>query len=271
MPIERLSIELTNNCNKGCGFCYNQSGVDGKTLWKVEEVVTLVEDCARHGVGAVSFGGGEPLLFSGLCDLLEALRGRVFRSITTNGLLLTDAEQLAHLVAARPEKVHVSIHRPASLNEVDCVIATVLELESAGVASGVNLLVPGDQVESAALAARRLRDAGIDNRRIVYLPQRGSNMPTPKDVATVAAGPFQSMSCLTGCGPSSRFCAISWDRSVAWCSYTSAKQRLSNLSYKGLIAALEGVDVVNCAATTGTEQRPVPGLVTVSEISTGEM
>lgn len=248
--IERLSIELTNRCDKGCGFCYNASGPDGGTVWSVDEVVGLVRDCARHGARAVSFGGGEPLLFPGLGEVLAALRGAVFRSVTTNGLLLEDAEQFTRLVSAKPEKVHVSIHRPASATEVRRVIATVLELESAGIASGVNLLVAADQVESASRAAQKLRDAGIDNQRIVYIAQRGSNMPTPKAVAAVAAGPFQSMSCLTSCGNSPRFCSVSWDRSVAWCSYTSARRSLPHVSHAGLVAALDGLGVVGCDATT---------------------
>jgi molybdenum cofactor biosynthesis enzyme MoaA len=253
MLIERLSIELTNHCNKTCDFCYNHSGPDGDTLWNVDEVVSLVLDCVRHGVKAVSFGGGEPLLYPELSEVLEILHGEVFRSITTNGLMLTDSGQFTRLVAARPEKVHVSIHEPAAMTEVRRVIATVQELESAGIASGVNLLVSADQVEAASHTARMLWDAGIDNQRIVYIPQRGTDMPTAKAVATVAGGPFQSMSCLTSCGSSPRFCSISWDRAAAWCSYTSARQRLPSLSYSGLVAALAGLGVVNCAATMRVE------------------
>ncbi|MCX7258314.1 MAG: radical SAM protein [Polaromonas sp.] len=257
MLVERLSIELTNRCDKGCGFCYNHSGLDGATLWRVEEVLTFVRDCVHHGVKAVSFGGGEPLLYPGLGELLEALQGQVFRSVTTNGLLLTQAEHFSRLVAAKPDKVHLSIHRPASMTEVSRVMATVQELQAAGIASGVNLLVPADQVEAATRAAQALRAGGIDNQRIVYLPQRGSHTPTAKVIAAVAAGPFQSMSCLTACGSSPRFCAISWDRAAAWCSYTSMKRPLPELTHAGLMAALDGLGIVNCATTAGVEQKPV--------------
>ncbi len=257
MHLERLSIELTNRCDKGCGFCYNHSGPDGDTLWRVEEILAFVLDCVKHGVKAVSFGGGEPMLYAGLGEVLTALQGQVFRSVTTNGLLLTQAGHFARLLAARPDKVHLSIHRPGSMAEVSRVIATVQELQAAGIASGVNLLVPADQAEAASRAAQKLREAGIDNQRIVYLPQRGSNTPTAKVVAAVAAGPFQSMSCLTACGRSPRFCSITWDRAVAWCSYTSMKRRLPELSYSGLMAALDGLGLVNCANPTEVEHKPV--------------
>jgi MoaA/NifB/PqqE/SkfB family radical SAM enzyme len=68
--IERLSIELTNRCDKGCGFCYAASTPDGGTEWTDDDVVGFVVDCAGHGTKAVSFGGGEPLhtLASSMCS-----------------------------------------------------------------------------------------------------------------------------------------------------------------------------------------------------------
>src|SRR5687768_11862332 len=109
--LERISIELTNRCGKGCSFCYNASGRDGGTTWTVADLTAFCTDCADHRVAAVSFGGGEPLEFAGLFDVLAALRGRVFRSMTTNGLLL-DAAAIARLRDAGIDKAHVSIHFP---------------------------------------------------------------------------------------------------------------------------------------------------------------
>ncbi len=257
VAIERLSIELTNRCDKGCGFCYNNSRPGGDTLWTVPDVLALVSDCAAHGVRAVSFGGGEPLQYEGLHELLRRLEGTLFRSVTTNGLMLAERDVFDRLVAARPDKVHLSIHRPGSEAEVGRVIASVRELADAGIASGINLLVAASQLEAAARAARSIREAGIDNRRIVYLPQRGSDTPTPKQVAAVAVEPFQSMSCLTACGRSPRFFSLSWDRHVAWCSYTATRRPLASLSHAGLMSALTGLGLLNCADTSRTQPRPV--------------
>lgn len=256
MPIEFLSIELTNRCDKGCGFCYNGSGADGDTRWTAEEAVAFVMDCAKHGTKAVSFGGGEPMLFPGLIDVLGALQGKVFRSITTNGLMLADADQFARLVSARPDKVHVSIHRPASAAEVSRVVATVRELQSAGIESDINLLVAADGVAAATQAARTLRDAGIDNTRIVYLPQRGTNTPTPRAIGALASGPFQSTTCLTSCRESPRFCSVSWDKTAARCSYTSARRRMHSLSHQGMIAALEGLGITHCGVQARIDADP---------------
>ncbi|MBI3230248.1 MAG: radical SAM protein [Burkholderiales bacterium] len=250
MQIERLSIELTNRCDKGCGFCYNHSQPEGDTLWTVPELLTLIEDCRQYDVRAVSFGGGEPLQYAGVFELLLALEGKIFRSLTSNGLLLCQDTYFEQLVAARPDKVHLSIHKPASQSEVTRVIETALKLQNAGITSGVNLLVAADQLAAASHAVEQLHQHGIDNRRIVYLPQRGGNTPTPKEVAKVAKEPFQAMSCLNACGKSPRFCAISWDKSVAWCSYTASRRPLPALNYAGVLAALQGLDIIPCATTT---------------------
>ena len=251
MPLDRVSIELTNRCAKACWFCYNHSQPQGETAWAVEEVVAFVRDCAAHGVKAVSFGGGEPLQYDGLFDVLGQLRGVLFRSLTSNGLLL-NGERLERLIEARPDKVHVSIHFPERDGEVSRVVGQVRELANRGVRSGVNLLVARSQLDAARRAAEELRRAGIGNDRIVYLPMRVRDTPTPREVASVAGDtPFQSMSCLTACAKSPRFASVGWDRTVAWCSYTAARAPLKEPTFAGLEAALDGLGLEFCGGTEG--------------------
>jgi hypothetical protein len=256
MPIERLSIALTNHCTKACWFCYAGSTPAGSTRWTVAEVADLVRDCAARGVKAVSFGGGEPLEFEGLFDLLTRLRGLLFRSLTTNGLSLS-GETLDRLVEAAPDKVHVSVHFPS---DVERVVDTVHLLDSRGLRAGVNLLVPRSQLEAATESAAAVRRAGIGNDRIVYLPMRGQDTPTPEQVAQVAGSErFQSMSCLAACGPSPRFASISWDRTVAWCSYTTARRPLEQLSYDGVTAGLRNLGIDFCGGTDEGSVVRLPG------------
>jgi MoaA/NifB/PqqE/SkfB family radical SAM enzyme len=42
MPFERISIEVTNRCQKACSFCYNHSLPDGDTRWTADELVAFV-------------------------------------------------------------------------------------------------------------------------------------------------------------------------------------------------------------------------------------
>ncbi len=207
---ELVSIELTNACAKACHFCYNASAPAGQTVWTAGDVVDFVRDCAAAGLKAVSFGGGEPLQFNGLTEILDNLRGVLFRSMTTNGLLL-DARTVAALARTGIDKVHISIHYPHNMREVARVIGQVQALEAAGIRAGVNMLVMPSHVAAAAHARARLQASGIGLDRIVFLPLRGL-VETPPQAISVAAGQrtggtgprFQSMTCLTGCARSPR-------------------------------------------------------------------
>ena len=172
----------------------------------------------------------------------SAYAARSSDSITSNGLLL-DGELLERLVDARPDKVHLSIHFP---RDSERVIEQVQMLERHGIRSGINLLVPRSQLAETKAVAQQVRAAGIGNERIVYLPMRMQDTPTPADVAAVASGPFQSMTCLGGCAKSARFCSIAWDQTVAWCSYTKTRRALTDLTYDGLVRALADLGLEFC-------------------------
>jgi molybdenum cofactor biosynthesis enzyme MoaA len=246
--IERISLELSRRCGKGCSFCYNGSNPGGASHWPAADVIDLVKDCARNGVRAFSFGGGEPLEHPEVFAILIALRGTVFRSLTTNGLPLPGV--FDELVAARPDKVHVSIHFPGNGPEVQRVITQVTELQQAGIRSGINLLVRASGLAEVREAARRLHAAGIGNERIVYLPMRGQDTPSPREMASVAGSHFQSMTCLAACGASPRFTSIDWERRVAWCSYTSARRLLEQPTWGALQRTLDGLGLKPCVKTT---------------------
>jgi len=249
MSLERVSIEVTNRCAKACDFCYNHSLPGGATRWTVDELVAFASDCAANNVKALSLGGGEPLQYDGVFEVLERLRGVLFRSMTTNGLLLSNGT-LDRLVHAAPDKVHVSIHFPDREAEVSRVIGQVQELASRGIRSGVNFLVARSTLDAARRAAERVRSAGIGNDRIVYLPMRVKETPSPEEMGSVAgSAKFQSMSCLMACAKSPRFCSVGWDKTVAWCSYTETRRPLPELSYRGLGAALDGLGLKFCGGT----------------------
>jgi MoaA/NifB/PqqE/SkfB family radical SAM enzyme len=248
MSIEFVSVEVTNRCGKGCDFCYNASGPGGGTRWRADELVSFATDLAANGVKAVSFGGGEPLEFGPIVEVLERLRGVLARTMTTNGLLLKGA-LLDRLIRAAPDNVQVSIHFPEREGEVRRVVAQVEELEGRGIRSGVNFLVARSKLETAVRAAAWVRGRGIGNDRIVYLPMKRSDTPTPDEMGRVAgAARFQSMSCLLACGASPRFASVAWDRSVAWCSYTATRRVMTEPTHRGLTAALAGLGLEWCGS-----------------------
>lgn len=247
-PLERLSIELTRRCNKGCWFCYNASAPGGESRWSSDDVIALARDAAAHGLRALSLGGGEPLLFDGWRRVLDATRGLLGRGITTSGLPLAEGRVLRELIEAAPDKVQLSIHFPEREGELARVLAQLSALIDAELPAGCNLLVRADQLDAAAAAYARLRRL-LPPVRIVLLPLRGQPAltPSPAALARVAGGErFGSMHCLLGCAVSQRFASIDWARRVGWCSYTAARAELAEPSYEALQRALDGLPLAFC-------------------------
>jgi len=247
-PPRLLSIELTNSCNKACHFCYNHSSPEGRQFWSNDKLIPFLEDCAKNGVEAVSFGGGEPLQYPELLPLISASKQLLYTSVTSNGLML-HSKLMEEFIASRPDKVHISLHFPEREDELRRVIRQVKLLQSAGIRSGINFLIDATKLKACRIASRKIRLAGINYRDIVYLPMRPKNTPSAEQIRQVAGGFFQSTACLQQCGKSERFCSIGWDGRVAWCSYTATKASLHEFTYAELCKSLENLELTYCGET----------------------
>lgn len=246
MNIELLSIDLSNYCSKQCPFCYNHSRREGNTLWKPQEVIDFASDCIDHGVKAVSLGGGEPFEYDGVFEVIDALYPKCYLSVTSNGLPFENELIWSILDVHKPDKIHVTIHQPDNDVEVMRVERQVQQIASIGVKPGVNLLVGADRIEFANMVYNQLIEI-LNSDQIILVPQRFSNTPTPKQLASVANGkPFQSPTCLLKCQRPTNFCSVSWDKKVNSCSFAPNKVPLETLDYAGLIKALEKVKWKKC-------------------------
>lgn len=244
--IELLSIDLSNYCSKQCPFCYNHSTKVGNTMWQPSEVIAFASDCIAHGVKAVSLGGGEPFEYDGVSDVIDALYPLCYLSVTSNGLPLENDEVWERLVNHKPDKIHITIHHPDEANEVERVERLVKRIGSIGIKPGVNLLVGANKVNEASTVYQRLGKM-LSDEQIILVPQRFSNMPTPKQLSQVAGRkPFQSPSCLLGCKRPENFCSVSWDKKVNSCSFAPSKVVMETLDYKGMMQALEKVEWKSC-------------------------
>lgn len=245
--LDRISIDLSNYCSKQCDFCYNHSTKAGNVMWKVEELIPFVLDLHKHGIDAVSFGGGEPFEYEGIFELISSLMAEMYVSVTSNGLPLENDEVFLKLLKNKPDKVHITIHHPENKIEVERVIKMVKKIAMAEIKSGVNLLVSDFNYKEAKTVYAEMLANGITADRIILIPRRFSCEPTPKQLAEIACGkPFQSPACLTGCKKPTEFCSVSWDKKVNWCSYADGKQPLKELTFDGLMNALNQVKFGCC-------------------------
>ena len=119
-------------------------------------------------------------------------------------------------------------------------------IDAIGIKPGLNLLVGADKIEAATKVFQQMAKI-LHSDQIILVPQRFSNTPTPKQLASVAGGkPFQSPSCLLACKRPENFCSVSWDKKVNSCSFAPNKMPLETLDYAGLMDALSKVKWKSC-------------------------
>lgn len=246
MEIKLLSIDLSNHCSKQCPFCYNGSRKEGSTLWTIDEITKFALDCIRNGVEAVSLGGGEPFEYDGIFEIIDALIPKAYVSVTSNGLPLGRDISWNDLKRHRPDKIHISLHNPDNPAELSSVINKIVEIERIGIKAGCNLLVSASNIEKSRYAYEMLSDH-LTPDRIIIIPKRFSDTPTPKDLAYITdRKAFQSPSCILKCSIPKEFASVTWDKKVNFCSYASGKEPLESLDFNGMITALEKVKFKSC-------------------------
>ncbi len=112
-PINYLRISVTDRCNLRCIYCMPDGGVSLMShddILSYEEIYTIVQAAAQLGISKVRITGGEPLVRSGLPQLIRMLAriGTVDDiSLTTNGILL--GRCAAELKSAGLGRVNVSL------------------------------------------------------------------------------------------------------------------------------------------------------------------
>ena len=245
--LQRLSIDLSNQCSKACNFCYNGSFSGGKVMWQPDEVIDLVKDCANNGLQAVSLGGGEPFEYEGVFEIISALIPHIFVSITSNVLPLKFNAIWDKLLKNKPDKIHITIGSPDNKEDINNALYFSKFLKREKIKSGINLLVSADKIQETKQLTQRLLKSGILRKEIIFVPRKFSLQPTPQQILEVAGNEaFQSPSCLMACRQSERFCSLSWDKRVNFCSYSPSKVSLQEFSYRGIINVLDSINFKSC-------------------------
>lgn len=105
-------IALTSKCNLSCWYCYNKT-CDSE--WEIGALRELVSFLDSWGVLGVSFGGGEPFLYSHLREIVQYTWNEtgLDATLTTNGLAASTTQIKA--LEGYISEVRVSIHGPSSI------------------------------------------------------------------------------------------------------------------------------------------------------------
>ena len=163
-PLRDLRISVMDRCNFRCPYCMpretfheNYKFLPAAARLSFEEIARLTRLFVKAGVRKVRLTGGEPLLRSGIADLvgeLSSIQGVDDLALTTNGVLL--AQHAAKLKANGLKRVTVSL---------DSLDADVFRAASGGF-DGVDRVLDG--IDAA-------REAGLGPIKVNAVVQRGLN------------------------------------------------------------------------------------------------
>jgi cyclic pyranopterin phosphate synthase len=187
-PLRDLRISVMDRCNFRCPYCMpretyhdNYRLLPATARLSFEEITRLTRLFVAAGVRKVRLTGGEPLLRSGLADLigeLSAIDSIDDLALTTNGVLL--AQNAARLKANGLKRVTVSldsldpaIFRRASggFDGLDRVLDGIDAAREAGLAPvKINAVVQRGLNDEGVLALiERFRGTGVVVRFIEYM------------------------------------------------------------------------------------------------------
>jgi radical SAM protein with 4Fe4S-binding SPASM domain len=132
-----LELEFTRRCNLRCVYCYAAAGEAARDELSLSELRDVVEQARELGARRiVLLGGGEPLLFHRLPELIEHIAGLgLSQALFTNGILLTPA--LCRFLSAH--RVTVAIKQNSLRPEVQDRLAGVAGAHE-GIQRGLRLL-----------------------------------------------------------------------------------------------------------------------------------
>lgn len=84
-----VEMEVTNNCNNRCIFCYNDTITQKSKYMSLENAIKIIDELKRNEVFGVTITGGECLLNKDLTKIIEYIKKQDMTvGIITNGILL---------------------------------------------------------------------------------------------------------------------------------------------------------------------------------------
>lgn len=123
MRVDAAYFEITNLCNLNCITCYNRSGLNQvRQEMTLAQVLTCIDRLSTEfGCRSFSFAGGEPMLYSGIDELLTYMQEHTeFNfSFVTNGTMHNS--QLISLVRSDPKRFRVQISLDGSSEAINCL------------------------------------------------------------------------------------------------------------------------------------------------------
>jgi molybdenum cofactor biosynthesis enzyme MoaA len=162
----RLRISLTQKCNFGCPFCYNE-GSPGVTESLTLDDLAFLLDAAAPYVKAIKLTGGEPLAHRGFDRIAALCSARRPTTLTTNGSLLTrHIEALAWMTSVTVSVQSLDPARYRELMGTDHPVSQVIsDISSSIAATGtpfqINCVLTRDALDGVLGLCHRAQEIGV--------------------------------------------------------------------------------------------------------------
>ena len=178
--IHYLRISVTDRCNLRCRYCMPAAGIELKRhsqILSYEEMVRIAQVAAELGIWKIRLTGGEPLVRTGVVELVRKLRaipqiGEI--AMTTNGVLLDRYAQ--ELRQAGLDRINISLDSLdperyrfiTRIGELDPVLRGIRAAADAGFQNTkINMVVMRDTTTEEIRALNQFcRERGLKLQRI---------------------------------------------------------------------------------------------------------
>ncbi len=113
-----LGLELTTSCNSACVYCFAREGLAQDTTLPLPLAIRICTEGYQAGYRHLHLTGGEPLLWEGLFDLVEAVLAQGYRSIFLNSNATLFSPDVVRRLARYPRlAVSVSLQGDAAQHD----------------------------------------------------------------------------------------------------------------------------------------------------------
>jgi MoaA/NifB/PqqE/SkfB family radical SAM enzyme len=124
---ELIDLHITDRCNKGCDFCYQNSTVNGLDANK-EEITTILYALSQMNVFEVALGGGEPTLHPNFKEIIDyANWHNIVPNFSTYSTLWLKDKEIVDVVKEYVKGIGVSIHNSNDIKIIEEIANVVNE------------------------------------------------------------------------------------------------------------------------------------------------
>lgn len=116
---EEIVIEVTDNCNLDCSFCFNNICINSKknkNELSTERIKKVIDNIACSAIRRIRFSGGEPLIREDIFVLMEHAKSKGLRIWLNTNATLLDKEKV-RILSRFVENVLVSLNAFDSISE----------------------------------------------------------------------------------------------------------------------------------------------------------